>query len=98
MLVFFQPDIYRGLTEREKVDSLVGVMILAVWELFGRVESFVLLVAAHLVGVVLWTVRWWIDRMWDRRRGRGGDDDDKEGDAAEDDSCEMHLEVKVKCR
>jgi hypothetical protein len=73
-------------------------MILALWELFGRVESCVLLVAAHLVGVVLWTVRWWIHRMWDRIRGHGGGNDAKEGDAAEDDSCEMHLGVKVKCR
>jgi hypothetical protein len=55
-------------------------------------------VAAHLVGVVLWTIRWWIDKMWGRIRGRGGGNDAKEGDAAEDDSCEMHLEVKVKCR
>jgi len=36
--------------------------------------------------------------MWDRIRGHGGGNDAKEGDAAEDDSCEMHLGVKVKCR
>jgi hypothetical protein len=66
-------------------------MILVVWELFAWVESCVLLVAAHIVGVVLWIVRWWIDRMWDRIRGRGNNA--KEDDAAEDDSCEMHLEV-----
>jgi len=71
-------------------------MILVVWELFAWVESCGLLVAAHLVGVALWTVRWWIDRMWERIRGRGRGNNAKEGDAAEDDSCEMHLEVHQK--
>jgi hypothetical protein len=57
-----------------------------------------LVVAAYAVRVVLWTLGWWSGGRHDRRHRRGRDDDAKEGDAAEDDGCEMHLEVKVKCR
>jgi hypothetical protein len=97
-------DIESELTVMINVNELVRDVrwFLDVWELFLRVVRSKSIVAAQAVRVVLWTFgcrRVGRDRIGDTiRRRHGGDDDAKEGDAGEDGGCEMHLEVKVKCR